>query len=181
MTQDTPLVPRRPLRLIRATGVRARVRAGVRLALGVAIVLATLGVATETHRVCTRWHQTSPHEWGPRHHVLADLGPWPFVVLAALGGLQWWAHRRRLIVGVVAAVVSAALAFGLLLAYALAHFLDHVDGAGPLVPIGLVGAFLLAAAQLVVEPVVAVLERRALAATDPVMPRAVAIEPGGRA
>ncbi|MBK9035028.1 MAG: hypothetical protein IPL61_27820 [Myxococcales bacterium] len=180
MTADTPLVPRRPLRLIDTTGIRKRVRDGVRIALGVAILLAALGFATETHRVCTRWHQTSPHEWSSAHHVLADLGPWPFVVLVGVVGLQWWAHRRRLIVGVVAAVGSAALAFGLLLAYALAHFLDHVDGAGPLVPIGLVGAFLLAAAQLVVEPVVAVLERRALARTDPVMPRAVVVEPGPR-
>lgn len=173
------LAPRRRLTDMIPTGTRKKVRDGVRVAILVAMALTVVGLLLESHRACARWdHESSGHAWGPTHRYLGEAGIWPLVVIAVIALGQWWAHVGGMALSVVLAVVDLVLAAVVLIAFAITHLLSHVEFLGPgatMLSIGLSAGMLLTLAQLVVEPWVAIAERRVLESSEPVFPSAIVV------
>lgn len=150
------------VRAIVTTGWRARVRLAVRLAVIAALVLGAIGLVVEDHAPCRiAYHPAQPHVWGEPRAITEDLTPRPFVLLALAVVLQLVAHRRRLVASIVAGPVAAAAALSALLAivwiHARAHTITGVSLAAP----ALLAAAALGLSQLLVEPWLALAERRA--------------------
>lgn len=168
------LARRRPLGQIRLAGGRARWHVVVRWTLvGLAGLIALL-VATERHRVCDAWGACDPDDWGAAHTLASDLGPLPFVLLAAVVALQLGAIGGRVLATLATAIGTLVAALVLFGGVAMAHFLSNVDG-GAGAGVLTFGLVALALAQVVLEPVLVFGQRRRLAAVAPRGPAAAVV------
>lgn len=150
------------LRTIVTTGWRARVRAGVRLAAVIALALSLVGLFVEDHRACEiAYHPAKPHVWGPTRAIATDLTPRPFILLGLAIAAQLVAHRRRLAAAIVIGPLSAFVALSALMAIAFIHGRAHTITDVQLAAPALLAAAALGLAQLLVEPWLALAERRA--------------------
>ena len=173
------LTPRRRLADMILTGTRKKARDGLRIAILVSVAMTVIGLLLERHHACPRWDHDSPgHAWGPTHRFLSEAGVWPLVVLAVIALGQWWAHVGGMALSVVLAVIDLVLAAVVLIAFTITHLLSHVESVGPgaaFLSIGLSAGMLLTLAQVVVEPWVAIAERRVLERSEPVFPGAIVV------
>lgn len=168
------LRPRRPLLEVALAGRRASWHAVVRWAIAGFALLAALLVALEPHRVCDAWGSCDASDWGPWHTLARDQGVAPFALLALVVALQRGAYRSKLLASVLTALGTFVIGLIYFGSTALTHFLSHVDGGDGAVFCGF-AVTVLALAQVVLEPVLVVGQRRALEATDPVFPRAAVV------
>jgi hypothetical protein len=171
---DRRLRPRRPLSQVALAGARASWHAGARWTASALAALTALMAATETHRVCDSWGSCDADDWGAAHTVASDLGATPFVLLALVIGLQLAGKDSKFVARMFSVVGAAIVSIIALGGVALAHFLSKVEGGD-----GVVFAALLTTGvclfQLLLEPVLAVGQRRALEAREPEFPRAAVV------
>lgn len=172
---DRRLHPRRPLSSVALAGARASWHTAARwLACGLAALSALL-VAVEPHRVCDRWGACEASDWGPSHTLLQDLGAMPLVLLALVIGLQLMGKQASFLLRVFTVVGAATTMIFILGTMAFAHFLSSTEGGDGAVLVALL-TFACCVFQMVMEPVLAIGQRRALEASEPVFPRAAVVE-----
>lgn len=172
---DQRLQPRRPLLGVVLTGGRATWHLIVRLAATGFTLLAALLAATERHRVCNAWGRCDSDDWGPAHTLVSDAGGWPFFLVALILALQLGGLRRSMLPALLTAIGSLVCATILLGVVALAHLLSNVDG-GAGTPFMAFVVMVLSLAQIVLEPVLVVGQRKQLEARDPMFPRAAVVQ-----
>lgn len=171
---DRSLRPRRPLSTIALTGARATWHGLMRWTIAGLAGLSALLVATEQHRVCDAWGSCDASDWGPSHTLLADQGGMPLMLLALIAAFQLFGKDSKFLPRVMTAIGAWITSLFVLAGVAFTHFLSHVEGGDGAAFL----SFLVMAAsllQIVLEPVLAVRERRALAASEPVFPRAAVV------
>lgn len=159
------------------TGARKQVRDLMRLLVIGLAGLAAVGIVLERHRVSRSWFEETRH-WGAAHALLADTGPWPLILLGIIVVGQLFAHRCRMLVGLLAAIANLILASTVLVGDVTVHLFAHVDhtsGWGVGLPFALVTLMAACIAQIAVEPWVAAAERRALEWPSPELPSAVVV------
>ncbi len=173
-TMDQRLTPRRPLGQVVLAGGRATWHVAVRWIVVGFAALAALLTATERHRVCSAWGSCDADDWGAAHTLYADVGVAPLLLLGLVVALELAGYRRGLLGSLLSALGAAMAAVAVFGVLAFAHFLSRVDGGGGAVMFAFL-AFVLALAQLVLEPILFVGMRRALERDDPRFPRAAVV------
>lgn len=171
---DQRLQPRRPLLGVALSAGRATWHVVARWVVIACAGLTALLTATERHRVCDAWGTCDASDWSEPHTLLSDVGVAPLLLLALVVALELAGYRRRFLASLLSALGAALVAVVPLGMVALAHLLSNVDGGGGAVLFALL-TFLVAMAQLVLEPILFIGMRRALERHDPRFPRAAVV------
>ena len=169
---DQRLVPRRRLGEVALADSLGRAHALGRVVVGAVALVTAFFYATVSHTVSGGWKDNDTSEV---HSLTSDFGAIPFVMMVVVIGLQFAGYQRRLPGRAQSAVGSAVIAFVLLLVTAVEHLFSGVSG-GDEAPGAAFVLMAVSLAQIIVEVVLTVGQRRRLEADDPVVPRAAVVE-----
>lgn len=177
--RDLRLGPQWRLGDLDTTGWRAWARGAARLALAASLGMAIVMFFVESHRECSVWHHSDwrTHAWStPRTHA-AEIGVAPMVMLGLVLLGQIFAHRGRMLAGIIAGSIAAVVVLGVGLVMGIEHWRAHV----PYDEVSHTATWLyvaggLAAAHVAIEPLLAVAERKARGGRDPVFPAASVVK-----
>jgi hypothetical protein len=164
--ETPPLPPRRKLGAIELTGGRRSRRETLLYAMmsGSIVALALLYVPSHAFRDDELKRYSDVHSYG------ADLGALAPIALVAVAALALLVRRRGCGTGIVAGLLAMAVAFFTAIAAAMAHFLSntHDRDVSSYFFAALAVVFFAGVAEVVLEPLAFVHERRRLERADPV-------------